>query len=663
MRAEILLHSFNILGILSAMSKTEQKNRINKVTAAGLLVTLGIVFGDIGTSPLYVMKAIVAGADVISPAFIYGGLSCIFWTLTLQTTFKYVFITLRADNKGEGGIFSLYALIRKKAKWAYIFAIIGGAALLADGVITPSLTILSSIEGLQMLNPRVPVIPIVLVIITCLFLFQKFGTKIIGKFFGPVMLIWFSMIAIFGTLLVISDISILKAVNPIYAFRFLTDYPGGFILLGAVFLATTGAEAMYSDLGHCGLKNIRISWIFVKLSLLLNYFGQGVWILRNSDSLNEWLNPFYSIIPGQFLIGGIIIATAAAIIASQALISGSFTLISEAISLNFWPKIRIKYPTSIKGQMYISSINWILYFCCVFVILFFRKSSNMEAAYGLSITITMLMTTALLTVYLNQKKVPVYITGLLLAVYLTIEGSFLVANLNKFVNGGWFTILLGGILFTIMYTWYKGRKIKNNFSEFVKIENYINIIKALHDDQSVQKFATNLAFITKANTITDLEEKIIYSILKKQPKRADVYWLLHVDIMDDPHRLDYRITPIIEGILIKIDFRIGFKVQPRVNLFFRYVVEEMKKNGEIDPVSRYDSLRKHNINADFRFVIIDRIQNYDFDFKPWDQLIMDLYMIIKRFGIGEVKALGLDNSNTTTETVPLHMGKEFPFNL
>jgi KUP system potassium uptake protein len=435
------------------MSKTASGNHISKVSAAGLFITLGIVFGDIGTSPLYVMKAIISGGNSINQALIYGGLSCIFWTLTLQTTVKYVLVTLRADNKGEGGIFSLFALIRRRAKWTFGFAIVGGAALLADGVITPSLTILSSVEGLQILNPRVPVIPIVLLIISALFFFQKFGTRIIGKFFGPVMFLWFLMLAVLGLSQLALDVSILRAINPVHAYRFLTEYPGGFILLGAVFLATTGAEAMYSDLGHCGLKNIRVTWVFVKICLLLNYFGQGAWILRNTGAITEWTNPFYSLMPGWFVLTGIFISTLAAIIASQALISGSYTLISEAISLNFWPKIKINYPTSVKGQMYISSINWILYFFCVAVILIFRKSSNMEAAYGLSITITMLMTTTLLSVYLRQKRVPYYVIALLLGIYLTIEGAFLIAKLYKYVHGGCFKILLYGRICFIMYIW------------------------------------------------------------------------------------------------------------------------------------------------------------------------------------------------------------------
>jgi KUP system potassium uptake protein len=642
------------------MNRKLSKSQISNISIGGLLVTLGIVFGDIGTSPLYVMKAIVLGADTLSRDFIMGGLSCVFWTLTLQTTIKYIIITLRADNKGEGGIFSLFALIRKRAKWAYLFAIIGGCTLLADGIITPSITIVSAVEGLININPRIPILPIVFIIITAIFIIQRFGTRFIGGSFGPIMFLWFFMLGALGLNQVLQYPFIIKALDPYYAYLFLVNFPHGFLLLGAVFLCTTGAEALYSDLGHVGLKNIRISWIYVKIALLLNYFGQGAWVINHTDQIYDGTNPFFTIMPSWFLILGVFISTIAAIIASQALISGSYTLISEAISLNFWPKIKIKYPTNIKGQLYISSINWMLYFCCIFVVLFFQESDNMQAAYGLSITITMLMTTVLLSIYLYYKKVPVLLLVPFLAVYLTIEGSFLAANLHKFINGGWFTILVGSILFMIMYIWFNGRKIKNRFIEFVRIEKYYDVIKDINQDTSIPKYATNLVFLTKANRSTDIESKVIYSILNKQPKRADVYWLVHVDILDEPHVLEYRVNQLIQDLLIKVDFKIGFKVQPRVNLFFRQVIEEMGKNNEIDLLSRYESLRKFGVMGDFRFVIIDRIQNYDFDFPANDQFIMDMYDIFKRFGISEVRSLGLDTSNVSVETVPLSVTKDVP---
>lgn len=642
------------------MRNNLNKGQINNLSVAGMLITLGIVYGDIGTSPLYVMRAIMAGADSISEMFILGGLSCIVWTLTLQTTVKYIFLVIRADNKGEGGIFALFALIRKRAKWAFIFAIIGGCTLLADGVITPAITIVSAVEGLSIVNPRIPVLPIALIIVTILFFIQKFGTKMIGGSFGPMMFIWFTMLGVLGLAQVIHFPHILNALNPKYAYIFLTQFPQGFLLLGAVFLCTTGADALYSDLGHCGIKNIRGTWGYVKVALLLNYFGQGAWILMNAENIHDNTNPFFAIMPEWFLIPGIAIATVAAIIASQSMITGSYTLISEAISLNFWPKVKINYPTNVKGQMYVSSINWLLYVGCLFVLVFFQRSSNMEAAYGLTINITMLMTTILISAYYYYRRYPVYIILILLLGYLFIEGSFLVANLNKFLHGGWFTLTMGSLLFLIMYVWYSGRKIKNSFIEFVKIDNYYEVIKALSRDESIPRYSTNLVFLTKANKATDVESKIVYSILNKQPKRADVYWLLHVDILDDPHLLEYKVTHLIPDVLIKVDFKIGFKVQPRVNLFFRQVIEEMNRNHEIDMLSRYESLRNFNVLSDFRFVVIDRIQNYDFDFPPREQFIMDIYSILKKFGISEVRSLGLDTSSVTVETVPLFIDKDIP---
>ena len=414
---------------------------MHKLSAAGLLVTLGIIYGDIGTSPLYVVKEIITDR-VISKELIYGALSCIFWTLTLQTTLKYVIITLRADNNGEGGIFSLYALIRRRKPYLIFPAIVGGCALLADGIITPPISVASAVEGLRMIEANIPTLPIVLVIITLLFFIQRVGTTIVGKAFGPMMLIWFSMLAILGLMSMTHDPKILASLNPYYAYNLLVNYPEGFWLLGAVFLCTTGAEALYSDLGHCGRKNIRVSWIFVKIALVLNYLGQGAWLLQFEGKSFHDLNPFFSIMPSWFLLPGIIIATAAAIIASQALISGSFTLISEALRLNVWPKVTVKYPTETKGQLYVPSANWILWLGCIGVVLYFKESANMGAAYGLAITIAMLMTTFLLSNYLRKIKAPRWFVGIILLVYLSIEMAFLVANLQKFSHGGWVTLLI-----------------------------------------------------------------------------------------------------------------------------------------------------------------------------------------------------------------------------
>ena len=474
-----------------------EKNNLNKLTTAGFLISIGIVFGDIGTSPLYTYQAII-GSHVVTELIALGGVSAIFWTLFFQTTVKYVFITLRADNKGEGGIFSLYTLIRKYKKWLLFPAIAGGSFLLADSIITPPISVSSAIEGLKPNNPDLPVIPIVLTILVLLFIIQRKGTAFIGKLFGPVMLIWFTMIAVLGIGELQGNWHVFKALNPYYAYRLLVEHPGGFWLLGGVFLCTTGAEALYSDLGHCGRLNIQISWLYVKTCLVFCYFGQAAWLLNHVGSPLGDVTPFFGLIPHWFLIPGIIIATMATIIASQALISGSFTLVAEAIRLDLWPKLRVVFPSDEKGQMYIPTINWLLMAGCIAVVLLFKESKNMEAAFGLSVTLTMLMTTILLSFYLYSKKVnPLFIITLLL-VFLTIEGAFLVANLKKFMHGGWLTLSLGLLIFTVMYIWHRARDIKKELMSFLPIEPYIPVLKELSTDEKVAKYATNLVYLTSS---------------------------------------------------------------------------------------------------------------------------------------------------------------------
>ncbi len=630
---------------------------ISKLSFWGIIITLGIVYGDIGTSPLYVLRAIINFSGSAQESVILGGISCIIWTLTLQTTIKYVIITLRADNKGEGGILALYALIRRHVKWVFILAIIGGAALLADGIITPAITVVSAVEGLGLISENVPVVPISIFIIFILFFIQQYGTNFIGRFFGPVMFFWFLMLGILGFSQITTNLLILKAFNPYYAFQLLSDHHGGFLILGAVFLCTTGAEALYSDLGHCGIKNIRISWIYVKITLILNYLGQGAWLLLHPDVPAD-INPFFSIMPEWFLLPGILIATAAAIIASQALISGSYTIINEAILLNFWPRVQISHPTYIKGQMYIPSVNKFLFVGCISIILFFQKSTNMEAAYGLAITITMLMTTLLMSFYFYIKRTSNFYIFTFLCCYLAIELSFFIANLFKFIHGGWVTLLIAGIISYIMYVWFKGRKIKNRLTEFVFIDKYFSVLNDMKSDISIPKYTTNLVYFTHANSIHEVESKVMYSIFNKQPKRADVYWLIHVDVVDDPHTMTYKVTPLIPETLIRIDFKIGFKVPTKIYLYFRKVIESLVKTNEVDITSRYPSLRKYAVAGDFRFILTDRVQGYDFDFKPFNQFIMDSYDVLKKIGITEVKAYGLDTSNVVTETVPLVINQD-----
>ncbi len=628
---------------------------LNKVTFGGLLVTLGIIYGDIGTSPLYVMKSVV-GDKAIDKDVIIGAMSLVFWTLTFQTTIKYVIFTLRADNKGEGGIFSLFALIKKaKRKWLIFPAIIGGCCILGEGIITPPISVASAIEGLKLI-PRfsqIPTIPIIITIITALFFIQQFGTKFIGKFFGPVMLIWFLTLGIMGIIGLSQDFTVLKALNPYYGIKLLVAYPGGFWLLGAVFLCTTGAEALYSDMGHCGRDNIRMSWIFVKIMLILNYLGQTAWLVSKDGQVLDGANPFYSIMPDWFLPIGIGIATIATVVASQALISGSFTLINEAMRLNFWPKVKIKYPTELKGQMYISSINWLLYFGCVFIVLYFKESSNMEAAYGLTIILGMIMSSRLLVFFMQLKKYPRWFTSIFAITYIVIEGTFLVAMLEKFPKGGYITLMIALVLAIIMACWYIAKLIRQRYTDFVPLDSYKKMLCDLSVDPTIQKYATHLVYMTSASNTSEIESKIIYSILQKRPKKADIYWFVHVDVLDEPYRMDYRVTHIANEDIIRVDFQIGFRIPPRINLMFRKVVSDLVKNGEVDITSRYESLNKNNVIGDFKFVVLEKFLSYENDLPLFEKIILNVYFVLKRLSVSEAKAFGLDSSSVKIEKFPL----------
>lgn len=631
----------------------ESKHNFDKISAAGILIAFGIIYGDIGTSPLYVMQAII-GKEVITDEIIYGALSCIVWTLTLQTTVKYVILILRADNRGEGGIFALYALVRKHARWLTVPAVIGGSTLLADGIITPPISVSSAVEGLRILYPNIQTIPIVIAILTGIFLIQAFGTKIVGRAFGPIMITWFSMLGVLGLYQVLGHPEIFKALNPMYGYELLTKHPGGFWMLGAVFLCTTGAEALYTDLGHCGRANIRVSWVFVKICLVLNYFGQGAWLLSEVGNLLGERKPFYEVMPDWWLLPGIVIATSAAIIASQALISGSFTLISEAIRLNFWPKVRLVYPSDQKGQLYVPSVNWLLWLGCMVVVFYFKESSNMEAAYGLAITATMIMTTILFSYYLYLKRVNLWIVIVFMLLYLSIEGLFLGANLLKFTHGGWFTIMVGIMVAGLMSVWLRAFYIKLRLTEYTKLESYLPALKELSRDISIPKYTTHLVFMTNASRVSEIETKVIYSIFQKRPKRADIYWFIHVDTTDDPYTMEYKVNTIDDDeTVIKVNFKLGFRVDQRINLFFRKVVEDMVMNKEVDITSRYESLSRQNVTGDFRFVVLERFLSFENDLPFFEQMVMKTYFFVKDFTTPEDKWFGLDSSSVKIEKVPL----------
>lgn len=626
----------------------------------GIFMAIGIVFGDIGTSPLYVMKAILNGLPAgqqSNPDYIIGAISCIIWTLTLQTTVKYVIVTLRADNRGEGGILSLFALIRKNYRWTYVIAAIGAATLLADGIITPAITVMSAVEGINTLLPSVPIIPVVIAIILGLFLIQPLGTAFLGKSFGIIMFFWFTMIGVLGAFALTHFPMILKAFNPMYAILVLRAVPNAFVILGAVFLCTTGAEALYSDLGHCGLHNIRVSWFYVKITLILNYLGQGAWIITHSSAIVRDVNPFFTIMPEWFSFIGVIMATLAAIIASQALISGSFTIISEAISLDLWPNIQIKYPTEIKGQMYIPGVNHALLVMCILMVLAFQSSSNMEAAYGLSITITMMMTTVLLFMYLKQQKRPLWFSIPLTGFFITIEGFFFTANAFKFMHGGYATVLIAGMLFGIMLIWYNGRRIKNRCVKYEKIAPVITCLDRISEDETIPKFATHLVYVTRAKYPNEMDSKVIFSLIKKQPKRADTYWFVYLHRSDEPYQFKYHVKTFVAKKIFRLDIYSGFKQGVHVDAFVHLICKEMQENGFVDLMSRYPSLRESKVEGDFRFVVVERIIR-NLDLPPFKKTVLGLYYMIKKFSTSDTQILDLDPSVVTLEYVPLQYQKE-----
>lgn len=624
----------------------------HRVTTAGLFITLGIIFGDIGTSPLYVMKAIVGEGSLIDRDTVLGGISLVFWTLTLQTTLKYVVMTLRADNKGEGGIFSLYTLVRRRQRWLLFPAILGGAAMLSDGMITPPISVCSAVEGLESKIHGFPTVMVSIIIISLLFFVQRFGTAAVGKSFGPIMFVWFSVLAILGILNISHDFEVIAALSPHYGFHTLMTNPKGIFILGAVFLCTTGAEALYADLGHCGRQNIQVSWIFVKICLVLNYLGQGAWLLHHEGTHLEE-NPFYGMMPNWFLWPGVIIATMAAIIASQALISGSFTLVSEAVRLGLLPKMTVKFPTNMKGQIYIPAVNTFLWLGCVGVVILFKNSSAMEAAYGLAIVLAMLCTTILLANWLVVKRVNSSIVWAMLVFYVLLEGLFFVANAAKFLEGGYVTVGMAGLLFGTMLLWVKARRIRQSYSDEVRIKDYLDQLISLSNDEGLPKYATNLVFLSSAKHPNKIEEKVLYSILQTQPKRADVYWFVHIETTDEPYTMEYEVNSIASDDVYKVNFRLGFRVQQRMNLFMKKVVEDLVENEELTVYSRYHTQSSKYPTGDFRFVIIQEFLSNENEL-PWrEQFILSIYLTVKGWVSSPKNWFGLDSDSVDLEEAPL----------
>ena len=639
---------------------TTLNSKLDQITIASLLIALGIIYGDIGTSPLYALRAVI-GTREITEQLVYGGVSCIFWTLVFQTTIKYIWLTLKADNQGEGGVFSLYSLVKRYGKKLVIPTILGATTLLADGIITPPISVASAIEGLNMVKGLETVIVpgnnltigIVVAILSVLFFFQRFGTDIIGKAFGPIMTIWFSMLLVIGITNIFLHPDIIKALSPHYAIDLLVNYPKGFWLLGAVFLCTTGAEALYSDLGHCGIKNIRITWGFVKVSLIACYLGQASWLMHQGESLLNGRNPFFEIIPSWFLIPSIIIATLATIIASQALISGSFTLINEAINLNFWPRVSVRQPTETKGQIYIPSVNNILWFGCILMILYFKESGHMEAAYGFSITVTMLMTTLLMCYFLYYRlHWNKYAVFLFAFIFGSIEFSFFIANVAK-IKERWMFLFFELFIFITMYIWYYARKINNRYTKFIELGKYSNQLNELSLDDAIPKFATHLIYLTKADKRHEIEEKIIKSIFSKKPKRADVYWFVHLHRTPEPYTLTYDVTELLDDKIIKININVGFRIQPKTELYFKKIVKDLVANKELNLHIRPDGSSKYNNEPDFKFVVIEKFLSVENEFSLRDGILLNAYFKLKQLSQSDEKAFGLDKSDVVIEQIPL----------
>ena len=631
----------------------------SRLTFLGVIITIGIIFGDIGTSVLYVMKSFVRSSDaMMSENLVLGFVSLIFWVMTLQTTTKYVMIALKADNHGEGGVFSLFALIKNKTKRGVVLlAMIGGATLLADGIITPAITVTSAVEGLHDIIPAIntnDVIILVLIIFIFIFSFQRFGTKKIGSLFGPIMSLWFLSLFFWGVKSIGTRPEILKAINPKYALNLLITYPGVFVLLGAVFLCVSGAEDLYVDLGHCGRPNVRMAWFAVKVCLLANYFGQAAYLLSTNYSSEK--NPFFAIVPESFIVFQVILATLAAIIASQSLITGSFTLISEAIKLNLFPKLIIKYPTELKGQVYVSAVNIILFICSSCVVIFFRTSSNMEAAYGLSISITMFVTTLLLSIYLYKVKDKKIFAAIFLIFFGIEELFFLYANSLKFVNGGYITVFIALLIFTIMFIWYRGTEIKERESQYLTVKNYTKQLLQLSMDKSVPKYATNLVYLTGAKREEDVDYAVLYSILNKQPKRANVYFFVHINVIDKPYKREYKVTKFSDKKILKITFNLGFREHQRVNMFMHQVIDDLLMNKELElQPTKYNLRGKAETVGDFRFVLIEEVLGNSNGLSSFDNFIMGLRLKLKKITVTPEKWFGLDTSVITKEAVPLNV--------
>lgn len=649
----------------------------NRLSLAGIIVALGVVYGDIGTSPMYTMAALISGnggLQNISTDFILGSVSLIFWTLTIVTTTKYVLIALRADNHGEGGIFALYTLVRKKAKWLIIPAMIGGATFLADGMMTPAVTVTTAIEGLKdvtifnsvWIHNQKTVILVTVIILSILFFIQRFGTEAIGRAFGPIMMLWFTCSALIGLYRLADDWSFLRALNPLYAVQtlFSPQNKNGLFILGSIFLATTGAEALYSDMGHVGRNNIYGSWPYVKICLLINYLGQAVWINQIKDQplfqQMDGLNPFFAMIPSQFRLAMTFLATMAAIIASQALISGSYTLVSEATKLKILPRLRMVYPTNFKGQLYIPAVNNIIWILCLGIVIFFQTSAQMSAAYGLEITITMIMTTILLNAWLATSNFNKFFAKFIVIFFFSIETIFLITNSIKYLNGGYITLGIALVIIMIMIIWHYGELLKNDNTfhrEYVSLLAYKNQLKNLSQDQSMPLYATNLVYLTHVHNGYKIKKDILYSILDKRPKRAQVYWFVTVNVTDNPYTTAYSVDTYNTNYMVNVQLYLGFRMEQKVNLFLRQIINEMMIKGELPrQPQQYTTIPDRSV-GDFTFVLIQEVLSPDTQLDNLKKNIIQARLWLQKYTVTPAIWFGLSYSDVIEERVPLALGR------
>lgn len=641
------------------------------ISIGAMLVTLGVVYGDIGTSPMYVTKALLSGNGGImsvTEEFILGALSLVIWTVTLLTTVKYVLISLRADNHGEGGIFALYSIVRRGAKWLIVPAMLGGSALLADGVLTPAVTITTAIEGLRTIpevhaimgNNQINVVIITLVIVCVLFLVQRAGTSKIGRAFGPVMTFWFLFLAVSGLINIMGNPVVIKAFNPIrgISFLFSPNNHAGIMILGSCFLATTGAEALYSDMGHVGRGNIYATWPFVKVCLILSYLGQGAWLLANAGNKEllaiSDLNPFFQMLPDVVRPFGVVLSTCAAIIASQALITGAFSLVSEASRLDLMPHMQVFYPAETKGQLYIPMVNYVMWIGCVIVVLLFQSSAHMEAAYGLAITITMICTTILLFFYLHKIRKVKFFPWVFVVFFAALEGFFFASSLTKFFHGGYFTILLAALIMSIMVSWYNGSTVERRQATLLPVRDYLDQLDRLRHDSTYDKLCDNLVYLTNNSRTDYLDRDILYSIFDKHPKRASAYWFLNVEVTDEPRTFAYSVENLGTDYFFRVHLYLGYKVNQRVNAYLRQIVSDLSASGELPPQkSDYSVYKTPGPIGSFRFCMIYKTLAPESDVDSGERSAIALKYAIRRHAGSPVQWYGLENSNVIYEYVPL----------